>query len=220
MKLYLVRHGESVGNHENRLQGQTDYDLTQLGLAQARLTAERLQAEGVTHVYGSPLRRAFTTAAVIGERIGSEPVPLAGLREYDFGEFAGATYAELRQRFGGPAVGPDGRPAERVYPGEEGRDVFLKRVSQAFWSIVDGHARGTVAVVSHGGPIALLCQTVLGLPYRRPMPFAIANCSVSVFQVSDGEAAPGRPRAVLIALNDTCHLRGLRAGDGSARLTM
>ena len=35
MKLILVRHGESIGNQENRLQGNNDYDLTALGKVQA-----------------------------------------------------------------------------------------------------------------------------------------------------------------------------------------
>jgi broad specificity phosphatase PhoE len=208
MKLILVRHGESVGNQENRLQGNNDYDLTELGKVQAELTAERLRAEGVCSVYSSPLRRAAATAEAIATVLGCPPLFLPELREYDFGELAGETYAELRQRFGGPALGPDGRPIERVYPGQEGRDVFFKRVTDCFWSIVERHrAEEKVAIVSHGGPIALLCQSVLGLPYKRPMPFAIDNCSLSTVHVFDGEWEDGRPRAAIHALNDVCHLR-------------
>jgi broad specificity phosphatase PhoE len=210
MKLVLVRHGESVGNFENRLQGHADYDLTEKGRAQAELTAARLHAMGVGAVYTSPLLRASATAAVIATRIGHEPVPLPDVREYDFGELAGETYADLRRRFGSNPVGADGRPAERIYPGEEGREVFLRRVTRAAWEVVDRHPGESVALVSHGGPIALLCQYVLGLPYRRPMPFAIDNCSLTVVNVRDGaREEPGRPRAVLALLNDRCHLQDL-----------
>src|SRR5438045_7822695 len=135
MKVFLVRHGESVGNQENRLQGNNDYELTELGKRQAELTADRLCHEGVQIIYASPLLRAMTTATCCGDAIGCPPVALPALREYDFGELAGETYAALRQRFGAPAVGPDGRPAERVYPGEEGRDFFFKRVTDAYWQI-------------------------------------------------------------------------------------
>jgi broad specificity phosphatase PhoE len=209
MRVYLVRHGESIGNYENRLQGTEDYDLTEKGVAQAHATAERLHAEGVRHVYSSPLTRAYSTAAVIGARIGVEPVPVHDVREYDFGELAGNTYADLRQRFGGPATGPDGRPQERVYPGEEGRDTFFNRVMAAYENIIAAHPGETVAIVSHGGPIALLCQTVLSLPYRRPMPFGVDNCGFTIVEVSEQEPPPGRPRQVLLRLNDTCHLRGI-----------
>lgn len=212
MRLILVRHGESVGNFENRLQGQTDYDLTPRGQAQAARTAHRLHELGVSAVYTSPLLRARATAFVIGERLGCDPGELTGVREYDFGELAGATYAELRQRFASNPVGPDGRPAERVYPGEEGREAFHRRVTESMWGIAERHPEASVAVVSHGGPIALFCQAVLGLPYRRPMPFAVDNCSLSIIQVRESEPdSTARPRAILLTLNDRCHLNGAEA---------
>jgi broad specificity phosphatase PhoE len=207
MRLLLVRHAESVGNFEGRLQGHTDYDLTDRGRQQAKLTADRLEALGVVSVYSSPLLRAMATATVIGERIGKPPEELPGVREYDFGEMAGFTYAEIRQRFAAMAL--EARPAERTYPGEEGRDAFFKRVTEAIWGVADRYPGETAAIVAHGGPIALICQNILGLPYRRPMPFAIDNCSITSVTVRDDNASDGRPRAVLLSLNDTCHLSRL-----------
>jgi len=199
VKLILVRHGESVGNYENRLQGQEDYELTGLGRRQAALTAERLHQLGASALYTSHLSRAHETARTIGERLGVEPVILEDVSEYHFGEMSGKTYAEIRERFGAIA-----NPAERVYPGEEGREAFWDRVTTALWGIAASHPDETVAVVSHGGPIALFCQAVLGLPYRRPMPFSINNCSLSVF---DASITPSGDRiALLLNLNDVCHL--------------
>lgn len=40
--LYIVRHGESMGNLARRLQGQTDFPLSPLGEEQAALAAQRL----------------------------------------------------------------------------------------------------------------------------------------------------------------------------------
>src|SRR3990170_3548296 len=185
MRLILVRHGESVGNSEGRLQGNADYDLTELGQRQALETGRRLAAEGVSAVYASTLRRALLTAGVVGEQIGRAPVEMPEVREYDFGSLSGLTYAALRQRFAALPPGPDGQPAERTYPGEEGRDSFYRRVTESVWDVVCRHRGESVAIVSHGGPIALFTQAALGLPYRRPMPFAIDNCSLTVFQVRD-----------------------------------
>ena len=210
MRLLLVRHGESIGNSENRLQGQEDYDLTERGRLQAVLTGERLAAEGVTALYTGPLVRAYATATTIATHLGIQPAVLPGVSEYHFGELSGSTYAEVRERFAADPTTANMRPAERVYPGEEGRENFFNRVTDSAWQIVDKHPGETVAVVSHGGPIALFCQTVLGLPYRRPMPFAIDNCSITVIEVLDDPALPRRERVVLERLNDTCHLFGLR----------
>ena len=206
MQLILVRHGESVGNSENRLQGHNDYDLTDLGREQARLTADRLAELGTTAVYTSPLLRAGATASAIAGRLRVEPQTLPGVSEYIFGELSGSTYAELRQRFANDPKMAAIPAAERVYPGEEGRQVFFDRVTQSVWDVIDSHPGETVAVVSHGGPIALFCQYVLGLPYKRPMPFAINNCSLTTIRVSEDAALSHEQRARLVQLNDTCHL--------------
>jgi broad specificity phosphatase PhoE len=79
-------------------------------------------------------------------------------------------------------------------------------VTESLWQVMDAHPGETVAVVSHGGPIALFCQTVLGLPYKRPMPFGINNCSLNVIDAPEGLPAKER-RLRLLHLNDTCHLR-------------
>ena len=199
MRLILVRHGESVGNYENRLQGQEDYPLTEQGRRQAVLTGQRLHRLGTSAVYTSHLMRAHETAVAIGERLGVEPAIREDLSEYHFGEMSGLTYAEIRERFGAIA-----NPAERTYPGEEGRDNFFDRVTSTLWGIAAEHPEATVAVVSHGGPIALFCQSVLGLPYRRPMPFSISNCSLSIIDASI--TSSDSRRTVLLHLNDTCHL--------------
>jgi broad specificity phosphatase PhoE len=201
MKLVLVRHGESVGNFENRLQGQEDFELTELGRRQAALTADRLHELGASALYTSHLMRAHETARTIGRRLGVEPVIVEDVSEYHFGEMSGQTYAEIRERFAAIA-----NPAERIYPGEEGRESFWNRVTAALWDIAETHPEETVAVVSHGGPIAVFCQAVLGLPYRRPMPFAINNCSLNVFEASISQ--DGERTAVLLNLNDICHLDG------------
>jgi broad specificity phosphatase PhoE len=204
MKLILVRHGESIGNFENRLQGQADYDLTDLGRKQAMLTAERLHRLGTSAVYSSHLLRAKATGEALAEKLAVPLVVSEEVAEYHFGEMSGITYAEIREKFGAIA-----NPAERVYPGEEGRDAFFARVTGALLGIASAHRKENVAVVSHGGPIALFCQHVLGLPYKRPMPFSIDNCSLSVIEVTGSDS----PALSLVRLNDTCHLRGVAAGD-------
>jgi broad specificity phosphatase PhoE len=205
MRLILVRHGESVGNFENRLQGQEDYDLTDLGRRQAELTALRLRDVGTCTVYTSPLLRAASTATAIGEVLGCAPVLLPGVAEYSFGELSGMTYREVREHFAATPETANLPAAEREYPGEEGRVNFQQRVTEAIWQVVEKHPGETIAVVSHGGPIALFCQSVLGLPYKRPMPFGVDNCSLAIIEALD--TADARDAAVLVRLNDTCHLQ-------------
>ena len=59
----FLRHGESTGNAENRLQGLSDFPLSDTGRDQARALGERWQAEGLTFdmAITSPLSRARET---------------------------------------------------------------------------------------------------------------------------------------------------------------
>lgn len=204
MKLLLIRHGESVGNAERRLQGHGDFPLTERGIAQARLLAKRLALDPPQALYSSPIRRAMVTAEVLEQELKLPILPLDDVREYDFGSASGLTWQEIREQF--PEIVEALRSGSReypVYPGEEGREVFRQRVSQALWGLAKHHSEGSIAVVTHAGPIAVFCLEVLRLPYRRPMPFAIDNCSITTIDIgADG-------RCTLSALNDTCHYNGL-----------
>jgi len=209
MRLFLIRHGESEGNSELRLQGQGEYPLTERGFEESRLLAERLRPLSLAALYSSPIRRARRTADAIGEATGLAVTDLPGVKEYDFGELSGLTFRELVEKH--PEIveqylrGPD-YPS---FPGAEDREAFRRRVCEALWGVVERHPGASVAVVAHGGPIGAFCLEVLGLPDRRPLPLRIHNGSITVVEVHDGppsERDP-RPRATLATFNDTCHLQ-------------
>jgi broad specificity phosphatase PhoE len=208
VQLVLIRHGESVGNAERRIQGQGDYPLTDRGRKQSRRLAERLAAFELAAVYSSPIARARETAEVIAARHGLSVIPLPEVREYDFGEVAGLTYQDIVERYQDVVEAYRKGPDYPRLPGEEGRDAFRQRVARTLWSLAEQHPAQTVAVVTHAGPIAVFCLEVLEMPYRRPIPFAFDNGSLSAVEIRDGPATPGdpRPRAMLVTLNDTCHL--------------
>ena len=92
----FLRHGESVGNVEERFQGQSDYPLTERGREQARALAQRWAREGMRFdlAITSPLARAKETAtniaAVQDVHIEEDPIWL----ERDVGNLAGYTRQE------------------------------------------------------------------------------------------------------------------------------
>ncbi len=206
MRLLLIRHAESTGNRQGRLQGRADFPLTEHGRRQAQELAAALSRLPVTAVSSSPIRRALHTAEAIAGPLGVKVQAQAALQEYDFGELSGLTWPEIRER----------RPhlIEQLlsdsadfphYPGEEGREAFRERVCGALWAIADRHAgEEAVAVVTHAGPIAVFLLDVLQRSYQRPIPFTLDNASVTTVEIA--EPQPFRPRAILVGLNDTCHL--------------
>lgn len=74
MELYIVRHGESLGNvgyngkKELTLREANDAALTERGVAQAQAAGEYLKAVELDAIYTSPLLRAACTAAEIAKK--------------------------------------------------------------------------------------------------------------------------------------------------------
>jgi broad specificity phosphatase PhoE len=200
VRLLLIRHAESEGNAAGRFQGQRDYPLSPRGVEQAARLAERLKARPLDHIYASPLTRASHTARLLAEIKGMTVLPLPGVMEYDFGELSGLSWAEIEQRH--PELAAAQRARGRSYvpwPGEEGREIFRERVCRALWALEENHGSETVAVFSHGGAIAVFCQSVLGLNGELRAPFMVENTAIFEIEVRDG-------RGTIWTTNDTCHL--------------
>src|SRR6478609_11898807 len=69
MEIMLLRHGESEGNAQGRMQGRRDFPLSALGREQAARAAAFIRSSGLSlhAVYTSPLKRASETAAIVAE---------------------------------------------------------------------------------------------------------------------------------------------------------
>lgn len=214
MKLLLIRHAESQGNRELRLQGRREFPLTELGIAQAQALASRLAPLSLGAIYSSPIGRAMETAEVIGAKLALEVVPEPRVQEYDFGEaVSGRTWDEIREE--SPEVVEAMRSNESEfprYPGEEGRTAFQGRVRSAVADLIERHTGDqTVAVVTHAGPITVTLLDALGRPYSRPIPFVLDNASITSIEVNSG-GAPHLPPMIVTGINDTCHAH-LRSND-------
>ena len=94
--IYLVRHGETVDNAQQIMQGQTHGCLNEKGREQARMVAERLAGEAFDAVVASDLRRAVQTAEIIAAPHGLSVVTTPLLRERDWGGFTGRFIPDLR----------------------------------------------------------------------------------------------------------------------------
>jgi probable phosphoglycerate mutase len=204
VRLLLIRHGESQGNAERRIQGWLDSPLTDVGRDQVRALARRLQDEDgwdVAALYASTLCRAAESGEILAAALG---VPLTlddRLREYDIGEFTGLTWEEVKERFPHLVAQWEASSRRPSIPNEEGYPAFRARVAAAFEDIVAAHpAETTMGVVAHGGTFRVyLAQHLLGLDDDTPGPFAFSNAALSVIELEEWG-----PRITL--LNDTCHL--------------
>lgn len=163
-RIYLVRHGEIAGSGVFRYNGQTDVPLTQQGLDQYHLLAERLSDKPVSACYTSDLSRCVQGARILCARWGLEPVLKKELRELSFGAWEGMTWNELAERF------PDEWRARmndlvgyRVPGGENLCDLHSRLIPEVE-RIIGRHQGEDVLVVGHGGSNRVILLSALGAP--------------------------------------------------------
>ena len=94
--LYLVRHGETVDNASQTMQGQTQGELNERGILQARELSEEWKDRTIDVVVASDLKRAIDTADIIAAPHGLEVVTTPLLRERDWGDFTGRYIPDLK----------------------------------------------------------------------------------------------------------------------------
>jgi len=95
-RLFLVRHGETVDNARQLMQGQLQGALNAKGTAQAEDVARQLQDEHFDAIIASDLRRAIQTAEIIARPHQLPVVTTPLLRERDWGDFTGRYIPDLR----------------------------------------------------------------------------------------------------------------------------
>ena len=94
MKLYVVRHGETIWNVENRVQGVTDIPLTDQGRLDATLLKDLVKDINIDVVISSPLERAIETAKILTD--GKMPINTDDrIKERDWGLNEGANIDEV-----------------------------------------------------------------------------------------------------------------------------
>lgn len=200
-KIIIVRHGECLGNIEQRVRGRSDFPLNGNGLAQARAAAEALKDEKLKCVYTSPLNRALKTAEIIAAAARCPVKSDERFNNMSYGVWEGRKNSDIAREF----------PAEwrlwLTYPenlridGAESFDDAAARSFAALRELTELHSGEVFAIVSHRGLIKpMLCET-LEIAKPRFWKLYVDNASISAL-VHSGETG-----YTLTALNITSHLK-------------
>ncbi len=200
----LLRHGETPLTPEKRFSGSggSDPELSEKGRWQAERAAAAMAERGtIQAVVSSPMRRTRQTAEAVATRLGLDVRIEEGLRELDFGDWEGLTFAEAQERHPEDLSAWLGSAKAKPTGSSESFTTLTHRVGVARDKILARYAGKTVLVVSHVSPIKTLVRLALGAPpdslYRMELS-AAAVCVVQYY--ADGNAS-------LRLLNDTSHLR-------------
>lgn len=206
MELLLIRHGRSLGDDEDRVEGGGwDAPLTAQGCSQAERLTRRLLHDGYQCdvLYSSPMLRTKAVAAVLA---GALELPICfddRLREMHTGIVGGLTFKEAHRLRPEPEGGF--RAWERI-PGGECLFDQVSRVMSFYAELVDKQMEQRVCVVTHGGTVDIMLQVMLGLPINQP----IHNKQRFRFRAGDTSLHKLTITAEQVTvhfLNDTSHLQ-------------
>lgn len=150
-KLILVRHGETVDNVKQVMQGQTQGALNDRGIAQAEEVAAQLAAEHIDAFVSSDLKRAFDTCTIIAAPHGMEIVTTPLLRERDWGDFTGMYIPDLKDKPWPPNV--------------ESMGMLKDRARRFLRFVRDNYPGLTVLAVGHG----IINKAIQSVYYDKPM---------------------------------------------------
>lgn len=198
---YLVRHGETDWNLNERIQGHSDTPLNATGRRQADLLGRRLDDLHFDAIYSSDLTRTYETAQLVARGRDLAIVTDPDLREFSFGEWEGLTDAEIEARQPGVLT-------ERLSAGNE---AFAAPGGENTWQVLNRVRRfcertaarhdpsDDILVVAHGGSIRVLAVCLLDLRDTDTWRFRIHCASLAIIRNhSDGRT--------LVRWNDISHL--------------
>ena len=108
-KIVFMRHGESTWNLDNRFTGWTDVDLTEKGVAEAKMAGKLLTEAGFTFdlAYTSVLKRAIRTLWCTQDEMDLMWIPVVHswrLNERHYGALQGLNKAETAAKYGDEQV--------------------------------------------------------------------------------------------------------------------
>lgn len=178
MKIYSTRHGQTDYNFNNIIQGTTDIELNQTGIAQAHQLAEKVKAIGdIDIIIASPMKRAYKTASITAKVNNLEIVTDERLREWNYGQYEGKHrtsegFAENKSEFG-------------VKMGKDGESVLqlAHRVYSALDDIIKNYSDKNVLIVSHGGVCRIIETYFHDLTTEQYNNWFMENCQIIEYKL-------------------------------------
>lgn len=171
--LYLVRHGTTTMNVENRYRGRRDIPLDAQGYQDAVDAARLLSGAGLAAVYAGGLRRTIATAQIIADEARVPDIRiLPGLINVDYGSWEGMTAQEAEMYAPAAFKLYKTSPERAVCPNGERLKDAQTRMLEALSLIASRHPGECVAAVTHAVMIRLVVaaiESITGEEWRIPV---------------------------------------------------
>lgn len=188
--LYIIRHGQTDWNKEEKVQGQTDIPLNENGIRMAREASVKYKDIHFDVCFSSPLIRAYETASLLLEGRNIDIIKDDRLKEISFGKYEGTKRAVVDST---NPVYPLFHTPEVYVPtgGAEGVEDLCKRTKEFYLECVKPliDAGKDVLIVGHGAMNCSIICNVLGLSKKEFWSGMTGNCKL--LKISDNGIEPG-----------------------------
>jgi len=162
--LYIIRHGETYFNLENRIGG--DSVLTENGKKQARALAKYFEKRKLPVIFTSEKKRTIQTAVPI--KILQEKctiIPIEEFNEINSGECECMTYEEIREKMPHISLTRKEDKYNYIYPGGEGYISMKERVNRGIKKVLYlSNNSNNIMIIGHRAVNRMILSHFL---YRR-----------------------------------------------------
>lgn len=202
-RIYLVRHGETEWNKEQRSQGcSNDIPLSEDGRRQVEAVANRLRDEKIDMVFSSTLLRAYETAEKIASFHNLEVQKCSEFLEINFGSWEGMRFPEIKEQYGDIYNIWRTSPHLAEIPGAESISALRDRSMNKLLELICANPNKNILIVSHGISIKVIVTAILDIGLENIHRIRQDNTAINIFDYEDNIFN-------IVGLNDICHLRGI-----------
>ena len=161
MKIYLVRHGETTGDIEDRYGGDYDDNLSPKGIKESKALAQKLQGRKIEIIYVSPRIRALETASIVNKKLNVGLKIVENLKERNnYGVLTGLIKSEAKERHPEEVKKLETGFNHNVKKSES-YPKFKKRITKAFYGIIKNDSYKTITIITHGNAIRCIIREIL-----------------------------------------------------------
>lgn len=165
MKIYLIRHSESIDDIEDCYGGIADFDLSENGIK--KVEQYKIENLGIEKIYTSPYKRAYQTAKILNKKLNVDLEIIDNIRECNsYGILSGVNKEKAKKIFSYvfdmPKYKNTGYYLGTSFLGGEDINEFDKRVEEGITEIISKSKElNTIAIVTHGGVYRSIYKNIL-----------------------------------------------------------
>lgn len=189
VKIYLVRHGYSIGNEKDLITGHYDCDLNAIGFQQAELIGDYIFKNlDIDAFYSSDLCRAVNTIKPVAERLSMPIICESAFRELSAGAWEGLSFDEALKLYPKEFTAWVNKEEGAGPIGGETWESLMDRATKRLNELVQECEGKNIVICTHGGVIKVLQCYFMGKPIQQMTEIDwVSNASVSEIWYENGK---------------------------------